>query len=411
MTLTVGTTLQNDEIIIEAILHQSDFGVTYQATHVSLNRPIVLQSFNESVRQRSDFDQLRQKFLQEVLIVSKQPSETVAIVDCFEENTMPFVVLTPSDDCAIPHLSDWFEIPVEAIAPVEAPVEAPPESAAPEVPSDEAAIATETPRPTEAEALAAALATAFPDPPEAVATVETTPEIAPEIALAIAPETAPKSEELVLIDAAELPIAAPELQPLKNGVTVFVSEPSPKPKKLMPLALMMTALITGFGGIGLGLALRFEPTPKADSNSSGLNSGWFGREQNFPPQQEWPITETPNLYPPTSTFEQPYQPSPPLTEYSTPSLQPAPDYIPPAQLPAPTYPSVAPPRTADYPSNTPDPLPDSPAPIVEPPPEAAPPEIPLPEPITPDAPLDIAPEAAPADPKNAPPDEPIIFQQ
>jgi hypothetical protein len=407
MTLTVGTTMQNDEIVIEAILHQSDFGVTYQAKHVSLNRPIVLQSFNESARQRSDFDQLRQKFLQEVLILSKQPSETLPIVDCFEENGMPFVVLAPTDDRVVPPLNDWFEIPVEpplAVSAQSDPVEI--------APADEPVLEVEAPRPTEAETLAAALATAFPEAP---ASLEA-PAIAPV-------EIAPPAE-LVVIDAAELPhtVANAEAgitpssipEPAKNGVTVFVAEPSPKPRKLMPLALMMTALITGFGGVGLGLALRFEPAAKGDSNTSGLNPGWFGREQNFPPQQEWPITETPNLYPPSTTFEQPlYQPSPPVAEYGIPSAQPTPDYSTPDYSPDRTYPSVAPPRAADYPSSRPDPVPDSPDPIDTPPPEAiSPPEIPLPDPVTPDAPLDIAPEAAPPDsPKNAPPDDPIIFHQ
>jgi hypothetical protein len=429
MTLTVGTTLRNNEIVIEAILHQSDFGVTYQAMHVSLNRPLVLQSFNEALRQRGDFEQLRQKFLQDVLVLSKQPSDTVAVIDCFEENGMPFVVLTSSSDCAVPHLNDWLEIPLEETAPIAIPAKTTSESQSsdPIEPSDSIVIleapsletpsletpSPETPSPdrsTEAATLAAALAAAFPEPPESS-------------------PTEPKVEELVLTDAAEMisppadptsvPIAAsapqrvavslPEAQPLlQNGVKLFVSEPAPKPRKVLPLALLVTALITGFGGLGLGLALRFQPAVSAD-NSSRPSSGWFGREQNFPPQQEWPITETPNLYPPSSTFEQPlYQSSPsPLPDYSSPYLPPSTsDYIPPAQTTAPAY--SPPPDIADYPPITPRTEEVPAAPIEAPPPVEPPQEVPLPDPVTPDAPLDITP---PASPKDAPPDAPIIFQQ
>lgn len=401
MSLTVGTTLQNDKFVIEAILHQSDFGITYQAAHPSINRPIVLQSFNESLRQRSDFDQLRQKFLQEVLLSSKQPSDTVQVIDCFEENGMPFVVLESVADQPIPPLSSWLEIPVEA-------------------PAIEIAQPT-----TEASALKAALATAFPEaPPEA--TVVATP-IAPalipeestaEMAIADAEEIAPVPTEAI---AAPLPIS-PSL-PLPNyvsngsgsgkGVTVLVSEPNAKPKKWMPLALVMTALIAGFGGVGLGLALRFKPAPQ-DNSTSSLSSGWFGQEQSFPPQQEWPITETPNLYSPSSAFEQPYQPSPPTRESGIPRVQPSTGYIPPAHLAAPDYPIT--PGIADYPPIIPDAIPSVSSP---PTPDSSAPEVtqpltPLPQPITPEASPETAPEMSKpfsSSPQNTPADAPPIRRQ
>jgi hypothetical protein len=399
MSLTVGTTLQNGNFVIKAILHQSDFGVTYQAAHPSTNRPIILQSFNEILRQRSDFKQLRQKFLQEVLLFSKQPSDTVQVIDCFEEDGMPFVVLESDSDQSIPRLSHWLEIPIEA-------------------PDQE----TAQPTTEEASTLAGALAAAFPESSSEAAIIAA--PIAP------APVVETKTEEIAIANAEELApvpaeaIATPPriLQPLppdyanssRNGVTVFVSEQSSKPRKWMPLALTMTALVTGFGGLGLGIALRYKPTPQSNDTSS-LSSGWFGREQSFPPQQEWPITETPNLYSPSSAFEQrPYQSSPSIRESGIPRVQPSTDYIPPAHLSPPDYQPAAP-GIADYPPATPDPLPSIPAPVEAPSaPEPTQPAIPLPQPIVPESPPAAAPEIdkpPAASPKNVPANAPIIFHE
>ncbi|MCY7286010.1 MAG: hypothetical protein LH679_21815 [Cyanobacteria bacterium CAN_BIN43] len=385
MSLTVGTTLQHDKLAIEAILHQTDFGVTYQATHPAINHPIILQSFNEALRQRSDFDQLRQKFLQEVLLSSKQPSDTVSVIDCFEENGMPFVVLEVAAEQSIPPLSSWLEIPVEA-------------------PVEEIA-----PPPTAVSVLSVALATAFPDAP-AEATVA-----AP---IALSPAAAIKTEEMAIANAEELaPAAAVASSPAtlqsfpfpdyatngsRNGVNVLVSEQ--KPRKWMPLALLLTALMTGFGGVGLGLALRFKPTPQVD-NTSSLSPSWFGQEQSFPPQQDWPITETPNLYSPSSAFEQPrYQSSSPARESGIPNLPPSTDYIPPAQLAPPEY-QPEPPGIANYPPASPDAVQSAPTLADPPAPEVAPPVIPLPQPITPETPPQAAPETnkpPSSSPKSAP---------
>ena len=390
MSLMVGTTLQHDKLAIEAILHQTDFGVTYQATHPAINHPIILQSFNEALRQRSDFDQLRQKFLQEVLLSSKQPSDTVSVIDCFEENGMPFVVLEVAAEQSIPPLSSWLEIPVEA-------------------PVEEIA-----PPPTAVSVLSVALATAFPDAP-AEATVAA--PIAPSPAAAIKTEEI-KTEEMAIANAEELaPAAAVASSPAtlqsfpfpdyatngsRNGVNVLVSEQ--KPRKWMPLALLLTALITGFGGVGLGLALRFKPNLQVD-NTSSLSPSWFGQEQSFPPQQDWPITETPNLYSPSSAFEQPrYQSSSPARESGIPNLQPSTDYIPPAQLAPPEY-QPEPPGIANYPPASPDAVQSAPTLADPPAPEVAPPVIPLPQPITPETPPQAAPETnkpPSSSPKSAP---------
>jgi len=398
MSLTVGTTLQNGNFVIEAILHQSDFGVTYQAAHPFINRPIVLQSFNEALRQRRDFDQLRQKFLREVLLFSKQPSDTAQVIDCFEENGMPFVVLGATPDQSVPHLSDWLEIPIEESA-------------------QEAIQPT-----TKTSTLKAALAAAFPEAPVEATVI--TPPIAPapiaeirteEITLADAKELAPVLTEAIAAPSpilTSLPLPDHATNGSRKGVTVLVSQ-SPKPKKWMPLALMMTALITGFGGVGLGLALRFKPTPQGN-NTNSLSSGWFGREQSFPPQQEWPITENPILYSPSSAFEQPLQPSSPVRESGTPTIQPFTRYIPPDQS-APDY-RAAPPGIGEYPPTRPIPVPSvEPIPTADPPtPEATQPVIPLPQPITPEAPLEAAPEInkpSNLSPKNVPAEAPILFRQ
>jgi hypothetical protein len=73
MNLTAGATLQNHKYVIQKLLRQSDLGITYEAQHAYLAQTVALQTFNETVRQRSDFEQLRQQFLSKVRSIVQQP--------------------------------------------------------------------------------------------------------------------------------------------------------------------------------------------------------------------------------------------------------------------------------------------------------------------------------------------------
>ncbi|MBD2090880.1 hypothetical protein H6F67_13570 [Microcoleus sp. FACHB-1515] len=147
MSLTAGATLQNGKYLIHKLLHQTDATVSYQATHTSLNHPVVIHTLNPSLQQSFRFDALRQQFLATV----KQGKLKAAIVrDCFEENNLPYVVLEPASTPI--KLTDWMpfltpavlgapaesgntapSIAVPAIAP---PAPAPaPVAAAPQLPS------------------------------------------------------------------------------------------------------------------------------------------------------------------------------------------------------------------------------------------------------------------------------------
>jgi hypothetical protein len=450
MSLTAGATLQNEKIIIESTLHQSDFGITYRATHAFLDRPVILQSFNPILQQRSDFQTLRQTFLQRVLLLSKQP-DSAQVLDCFEENGMPFVVLEATTDRAIPQLTDWLEMPIapeaehspalvqenEGIADREA-IEQPSEQHEPMLVISDVETDRLSGRTSNENSMIESFGVESPgiensgienpgiensemkdpviedfviensgiEPIELIESPEGTtkptiafsssiPEPAPDVALA----------EPLEIRTASAPTLPVFLQPAPE-VKVLIAE---KPKKWLPMALLLTALITGCGGVGLGLALRFKPTPQVNDPSPGLSSGWFGRDQTFPPKEDWPVTETPNLFPASPTVEQPlYRSSPPL-DYTAPS---SPAYIPPAAPPS-IY-RAEPPGIADYP---PPAAPVMPPIEPEPPPAAEPPApepiAPLPEPITPEAPEVLPPDppAAGEPDKAAPTEAPIIFDQ
>jgi serine/threonine-protein kinase len=47
MTLVTGQKLQNGKYIIQQILGQGGFGITYKALQVYLNRPVVIKTPNE----------------------------------------------------------------------------------------------------------------------------------------------------------------------------------------------------------------------------------------------------------------------------------------------------------------------------------------------------------------------------
>ncbi|NJN88876.1 MAG: hypothetical protein HC881_24580 [Leptolyngbyaceae cyanobacterium SL_7_1] len=111
MTLTAGSTLQNGKYVIGSTLHQSDFGVTYQATHAYLQQPVIVQTFNECLRDHSNFVQLCQLFLEEVRHrTSTNATQVFKVLDGFEEAGMPYVVLQPNPDHAYPKLRDWLPL-------------------------------------------------------------------------------------------------------------------------------------------------------------------------------------------------------------------------------------------------------------------------------------------------------------
>ncbi|MCU0571206.1 MAG: hypothetical protein MUF49_32150, partial [Oculatellaceae cyanobacterium Prado106] len=356
--MTVGTSLQNNKFVLEETLDQSDFGVTYRAHHTYMNRPVLLQTLNPVLRQRSDFDSLRQQFFETLRIEVQKSPRSLPVLDCFEEDGLPFAVLEPPGDGSIPRLKDWLSIPLlDADSPtseashsdatpflpdvtppeiVEMAAVAPPESLHEATgiahavdlqhrdsatDSNHHAAAANSEFQTESqEASATVSSDAFVESGEAIAVINAVP---PEAAIA------PQSDESATIAVAPVAPSRTALKPFpfpgqgKQGVSILVGEPGQKKRRSLPLILLLTMLIGSFGGVGLGLALRLNSQPSSEKGGS-MSPGWFGREQTFPSQQDWPVTEPPTLYPTSPSLEQPlFRNSPSPVEYRTPKPTPS----------------------------------------------------------------------------------------
>lgn len=411
MNLTVGATLQNHKYAVRKQLQQSDFGVTYQAQHSVLGRPVVLQTLNGSLRQRQDFAQLRQQFLNRVRAISQQPVGNLHVLDCFEEDGLPFVVFELAPGQALPQFSDW--IPV--VPPASSPVALEPEVlTAPEALVIEPMPAAPIQQAEKAQKAALeptqAAPTASPPNQTLSSTVRLTPATVPASGRAGDPRFLPS------------PLPNPPLSPLL-GSKSFASAAAPR-RAWLPMALIFLSMLGGLLGVGLGFSWRFAATqtprsasngdsPDAASNSSeNLAPRLFSREQSFPSSADWPVSETPQLFTPApASIEAPYQSGAELDLPPYPSLpaEAAPDLSP---NPLPVEPS---PQT----TATPDPDPTPLAPILPQPPamgsvanpdpiQIAPPVEAAPEPLPPAAPELPLPPPAAAEPP--PPRPPKVFQ-
>jgi hypothetical protein len=291
MTLIAGTMLQSSKYVIQACLHQSDFGVTYRATHTLLAQPVILQTLNPVVQQRPDFAELKQQFMEGVRSLSQQETapETARVLDCFEEEEMPFVVLRSIEGQALPKLSEWLKLPPEPLVSVRADAV-----------------------------------------PEVLPVVS-----APEIAVAAAPT---QTSQATVAVAPKAP--TPKVLPLLPNLPAQGDRPdlTEAPKRKLPIALLITAL-AGLGlGAGGGLAVRYQPTPQKSADTprstSNFSSNLFSHEQPFPPQSDWPVQEDPKLFPSAPKLEEPVYRSVPAPNYYTAPAPVQPLYTNPVPQPA-----------------------------------------------------------------------------
>jgi hypothetical protein len=390
MNLIPGATLQNQKYRIQQQLHQSDFGVIYQAQHTYLEQEVVLQTLNQNLRQRQDFDQLRQQFLHKVRSIVQSPDSTeampVRVLDCFEEGGLPFVVFARTAGQAPLQLIDWFPLMPHTVNPITA------------VPG------------TEIHTTSAATTTMPVD------TLVQTP-------VAVASSPPPASDTLSPAEAAPQPVPVPP-QTLQMGKTSLPIASRPRSKAAMPFALIVFSMLGGLLGAGLGLSTRLALTASSQSGpdaseaepetTPALPSSFLSREQSFPPAQDWPIVETPQFFSsdPLPVEEPVYRGSPtdpivpdyPMPEPSyqppvVPSERPAVKAVEPSppSLPAP-LPDAVNPGSAAAENSAAGSLPAVPAPELAAPSEPAPP--PLPEVL---APVPPEPEPAPEPPAAAAP--------
>ncbi|WP_416676325.1 hypothetical protein [Egbenema bharatensis] len=325
MTLTVGASLQHNKYEIQDILNLSDLGVTYQAIHTYLNQPVILHTFNQVAQQRPDIDQLKQQFKQQVRSLVQQPQSSLRILDCFEENNLPFAVLPFQPDQPPVKLSDWFSVAVEAVE--DGQVE----------------------RSKLIQGTGNAQDKQLPDQPlqnkilqdkslqdrQSQPVGSTVQQSTLKSTLTAPAHSAP---------AASFPYPSTPVSSLATPSSVARSSPaevfkSPRRQRI-PAALMVASLVGGFVGAGMGLALRIAATPQ-ENGKAALNL--FNKEQSFPSAGSWPIRER-AIYTPETAIEQPL--------YRTNS---SPETVDPWQtLPSESYPSYSPPAITDSISPSPE---------------------------------------------------------
>jgi hypothetical protein len=300
MNLNAGSTLQNQKYIIRTLLHQSDFGRTYEAQHTYLQQPVVLQTLNDSLCQRSDFAQICQQFLDRVRSIPFQPDQA-RVLDCFEEGGMPFVVFELMPGRVPPQLRDWLPLSPQPVPPP-------------------------TPSVGSATRVADLPAASVGLPPAVVISNSTNNFIKAASTSTASTNTATNTAVAEIAD-------PPRIAHRSSG--------------WLSMTLIAVSMLGGLLGAGFGLALRL--APNMSNNSSQWSRGWLSREQTFPSESEWPISETPRFFPSSpAPVEQPvYQASPSVETYTPPNL-PAPHVAPAQPLPdeqpktAPSKPQASP---------------------------------------------------------------------
>jgi hypothetical protein len=373
MSLTPGATLQNHKYVIQKVLHQSDFGVTYQAHHAFLEQPVVLQTLNESLRQRGDFAQLRQQFLNKVRSLAQQPIENVRVLDCFEEGETPFAVFELTAGQAALQLRDWFPLLPQTVNPIISISES--DGSVTEISNSNSSVALEETQP--------------PTPatvPPAAALTPTFADIAPT---AITTQTSLESEPTVAVAAL----------PVMSGTAPQSALSKSRSNAWMPITLISMCMLGSLLGASFGLSVRLAATaPSKAERLPKIPHGLFSREQNFPAAAEWPVAETPRFTSDPTPVEEPvYRVSPPPEDYSQPAFQPLPEAQ--VQQPDLPLPTEQPAVKATVPVKPELPLDATPSPVAPDITTTAPPEIPKLAPLAPvepAAPPPIAPPELPA---------------
>lgn len=319
MELTIGTALQGNKYVIQEVLRQGDVEVMYQATHTYLDQPVLLRSLSPACQQRDNFEQVKQQFIAEVRSQVRQ--STSSILDCFEENQLPFVVLQFKPE-QFPEQFPEHSPTTTMSASVNAS-NASNASHARDNAADNISL-KDAPQTDLVEAFDAAfLANSQPHP-----LVANVPEPSEPSADRVSRGNAYEPIVFHPVPSSESAVVA-----ASNGHRRSVGKESLqslKRFKTMPLALLTVALVGGCIGIGTGLALRFDAAQSQAGNKPRLSL--FNSEQSFPSEGNWPIQDWST---PEPTIEQPfyrtapspeYDPSttiPPLSGETVPSLEPA----------------------------------------------------------------------------------------
>ena len=97
MPWTVGERLQAGKYVIDKVLGQGGFGITYKALHVELNRTVVIKTPNEYLSHDSEYEKYIERFIQEGRILARLSQDPhphiVGVIDLFKEGAIHCLVM------------------------------------------------------------------------------------------------------------------------------------------------------------------------------------------------------------------------------------------------------------------------------------------------------------------------------
>lgn len=94
MKLRAGATLQSGKYLLSQPLESDGMGATYIATQTLLKQSVVLKTLDSTLQVTQSFPQIRARFIEQSrLLARSQHPSLVRVVDFFEEDQLPFLVM------------------------------------------------------------------------------------------------------------------------------------------------------------------------------------------------------------------------------------------------------------------------------------------------------------------------------
>ncbi|TAF03681.1 MAG: serine/threonine protein kinase [Nostocales cyanobacterium] len=97
MAWAIGQVLKGGDYVIEQILGQGGFGITYKALQVNLNRPVVIKTPNEFLHHDPEYDKYIERFITEgqtLARLSQDPHpHIVGVIELFQEGNIHCLVM------------------------------------------------------------------------------------------------------------------------------------------------------------------------------------------------------------------------------------------------------------------------------------------------------------------------------
>lgn len=97
MSWSVGHKIQNGKYVIEKVLGQGGFGITYKALHIALNQQVVIKTPNNALKNDPNYAKFAKRFLREGQALAKlskaRHRHIVRVSDLFEEHGTPCLVM------------------------------------------------------------------------------------------------------------------------------------------------------------------------------------------------------------------------------------------------------------------------------------------------------------------------------